>query len=109
MRLRRLPILTSRLTGGDAFTNVAPKLGIRFATDPDGSLYASLSRGFRAPQMTELYRLQSGQEVADLDSEELDNAELGYRRSSERLSWQLCPFSPCGSETASIATLKAST
>ena len=30
-------------------------------------------------QMTELYRLQSGQEVADLDSETLDSLELGVR------------------------------
>ncbi len=76
----------------DSFTNVAPKLGVRFLTDPAGSLYVAASRGFRAPQMTELYRLQSGQEVADLDSEELDNIEIGYRRSTDRLAWQLSAF-----------------
>lgn len=41
--------------------------------------YAALSRGFRPPQMTELYRLQSGQTVADLDTEGLDSFEIGVR------------------------------
>ena len=43
------------------------------------SLYANLARGFRAPQATELYRLQSGQQVADLESERLDSFEFGAR------------------------------
>ena len=38
-----------------------------------------MARGFRAPQATELYRLQSGQQSADLDSEEIDNIEIGLR------------------------------
>ncbi len=42
--------------------------------------------------MTELYRLQSGQSVADLDSEQLDNIELGYRRSGARHTWHLSAF-----------------
>ena len=69
----------------DQFTNLAPKLGARLALNADTTLYASIARGFRAPQMTELYRLQSGQQVADLDSERLDSAELGVRHN--RGSW----------------------
>ncbi|MDX1516933.1 MAG: TonB-dependent receptor [Woeseiaceae bacterium] len=69
----------------DDFTNLAPKLGARLALSADTTLYASVARGFRAPQMTELYRLQSGQQVADLDSERLDSAELGLRL--QRSSW----------------------
>ncbi|MAT93128.1 MAG: TonB-dependent receptor [Halioglobus sp.] len=41
--------------------------------------YLRVARGFRAPQASELYRLQSGQASADLDSEEIDNIELGFR------------------------------
>ncbi|HBQ40318.1 MAG TPA: TonB-dependent receptor, partial [Halieaceae bacterium] len=37
------------------------------------------ANGFRAPDTSELYRLQSGQSVADLESEVMDNIELGLR------------------------------
>jgi iron complex outermembrane recepter protein len=38
-----------------------------------------LARGFRFPQASELYRLQRGQQVADLDNERFDMIELGAR------------------------------
>lgn len=71
----------------DRFTNLAPKLGARLALNSDTTVYASIARGFRAPQMTELYRLQSGQQVAELDSERLDSVELGVRHN--RRSWTI--------------------
>lgn len=76
----------------DSFTNFAPKLGLRYLVSPDGQLYFALGQGFRAPQMTELYRLQNGQTVADLDSERLDNVEIGYRLNAERVAWQFSAF-----------------
>ena len=36
--------------------------------------------------MTELYRLQSGQQVSDLDSEEVDSVEIGFRLNREAFS-----------------------
>lgn len=42
-------------------------------------LYTRVARGFRAPQTSELYRLQSGQQVADIDSEQIDSFEVGVR------------------------------
>ena len=42
--------------------------------------------------MTELYRLQSGQQVADLDSEEIDSIELGLRRQASRTSLDIALF-----------------
>ena len=63
----------------DSFTNVAPRLGIEWATAPNLTLYGVASRGFRPPQATELYRLQSGQNVADLKSEEITAYEVGGR------------------------------
>ena len=69
----------------DRFTNVAPKLALSYRINAQTSLFSSLSRGFRAPQATELYRLQSGQQIADLDSERLDSFELGVR--TTRRSW----------------------
>jgi len=69
----------------DSFTNLAPKFALNFLLGAQTSLYANLSRGFRAPQATELYRLQSGQQVADLDSERLDSLEIGVR--TNKRSW----------------------
>jgi outer membrane receptor protein involved in Fe transport len=76
----------------DSFTNLAPKFTMNFQFSDTGSFYASLARGFRAPQATELYRLQSGQEVADLDSERADSLELGLRRVLDRFSLDVALF-----------------
>lgn len=76
----------------DSFTNVAPKLGLRFVTGERSRLFVTASRGFRAPQMTELYRLQSGQQVADLDSEELDAVELGWRSGTDSVVTELAAY-----------------
>jgi len=63
----------------DEFSNLSPKLGVVYRVDDSHSLYGNLSRGFRAPQTSELYRLQGSQNVADLKSERLDSLELGAR------------------------------
>ena len=62
----------------DSFTNVGARLGVE--KDLSASvLYASVSSGFRPPQVTELYRLRGGQTVADLDSERLTAFEAGFK------------------------------
>jgi outer membrane receptor protein involved in Fe transport len=48
-------------------------------------IFASAASGFRAPQALELYRLQNGQQVADLDSERIASVEAGWR--SGRKAW----------------------
>lgn len=67
----------------DSFTDIAPKLGATWRMRPGHWLYLRGARGFRAPQATELYRLQRGQSVADLDSEKADSGELGWRWSGD--------------------------
>ena len=62
----------------DSFTDVAGRLGVA-RTLAAGEVYANVGSGFRAPQITELYRLQDGQIAADLESEQLLSFELGYR------------------------------
>ena len=76
----------------DAFNNLSPKLGFNYAFGQH-RLFGQLSKGFRAPQATELYRLQNGQNVADIDSEALDSLEVGLRGATARLSYQLTGFS----------------
>ena len=61
----------------DDFLNVAPNLGLLYRVTPELAAYVSLTRGFRPPQATELYRLQAQQSAANLDSETLDSAEVG--------------------------------
>lgn len=65
----------------DSFTNLVPNLSAGFQLNDETRVYANLARGYRVPQMTELYRLQNGQEVSDLDSETIDSFELGLRTS----------------------------
>lgn len=76
----------------DNFTNVAPKIALGRAFGNDWLGYASLAKGFRAPQATELYRLQSGQSVSDLDSEELDSLEVGLKGSGAGWWLKLAAF-----------------
>lgn len=63
----------------DDFTNLAGRVGLEVALRPGNTLYAVAGYGFRPPQTTELYRLQRGQTVADLDSETLRSLEAGLR------------------------------
>ena len=63
----------------DSFNNWSPKLGLIFDYTPEHQFFVNLSHGFRAPQATELYRLQRDQTIADLDSEEIIGAEVGAR------------------------------
>ena len=76
----------------DSFTNVAPKLSLAYRVNDASNFYVSLARGFRAPQATELYRLQSGQQVADLDSERVDSFETGLRSERRNLSVDVALF-----------------
>jgi outer membrane receptor protein involved in Fe transport len=74
----------------DDFLEVAPELTLSRAFG-SGQAWLRLARGFRAPQATELYRLQRGQDVADLESEQLDAIEVGARGGG-RLDWELVAF-----------------
>jgi outer membrane receptor protein involved in Fe transport len=76
----------------DAFLSVAPNLGVAWRLNRRTTAFATLSRGFRAPQATELYRLQNEQDVADLDSPTLDSLEAGVRRQTDRYRVEIAGF-----------------
>ncbi|MBU3672098.1 MAG: TonB-dependent receptor [Sinobacteraceae bacterium] len=63
----------------DQFDNVAPQFEVLWRHSIDSSLYLLLSEGFRPPEITELYRLQRNQSVAELDREQMQAAEIGWR------------------------------
>lgn len=66
-------------SGKNDFDNFSPSLSASYRLDGQTYLYMGLSRGFRAPQATELYRLQRAQQVADLDSVTATNYEVGLK------------------------------
>jgi outer membrane receptor protein involved in Fe transport len=76
----------------DDFLNLAPNAGLLWRLTPALAAYLDLTHGFRPPQATELYRLQAGQDVADLDSETLDSAELGLHWQPGWLRMELATF-----------------
>ncbi len=63
----------------DSFDDISPKLGLSYQLNDNNSLQLRAQRGVRAPQATELYRLQGSQTIADLDSVELDSYEIAFR------------------------------
>jgi iron complex outermembrane receptor protein len=76
----------------DDFSNVTSKLGLSYEITDDHTLYAIATRGYRAPDTSELYRLQRQQSVADLDSERLDSLEVGSRGAFGPLRYSLAAF-----------------
>jgi iron complex outermembrane recepter protein len=76
----------------DDFANFAPHVGLVWRATDAANAYVSLARGFRAPEATELYRLQRQQSVADLDSERADAAEVGLRWRGARAALDIALF-----------------
>ncbi len=71
----------------NSFNDWSPSLAVVHSLSDSHSLYAKAARGFRAPQATELYRLQAGQQVSDLDSEQMDSIEFGWRSAFGKLQF----------------------
>ncbi len=76
----------------DDFDNMTAQIGWIHDFDADSQIYANLSYAFRAPQATELYRLQANQLVSDLDSEKVDSFEVGYRANHGNASYTLSAY-----------------
>jgi outer membrane receptor protein involved in Fe transport len=70
----------------DNYFNFAPNVGLLYRFSEQTSGFANLTRGFRPPQATELYRLQTPQVTADIDSENLDSFETGIRHQGATFS-----------------------
>lgn len=69
------------------------QLGAQYLLNKNNRLYGQVSNGFRAPQATELFRLQGGQVIADLDAEKMDSIEVGLRGNAFSLSYDITLFS----------------
>jgi len=76
----------------DSFTEASYNLGLAWQFMSRQELILNYAHGFRPPQAAELYRLQSGQLVADIDSEEIDSFEAGWRGALLRVECELVGY-----------------
>ena len=80
-------------SSSDDYSNFSPKLRASYALNDNLTLYGNIARGYRAPQATELYRLQRDQQVADLDSETVTSIEAGLEGQYQGISFTLAAYS----------------
>lgn len=76
----------------DEFAAVTAKLAATYDLGANGTAYASLARGARPPQTTDLYRVQRNQDPDGIEPETLDAVEIGWRKVSARGSVSLTGF-----------------
>lgn len=62
-----------------SFNAFSPNINVQYLLSEDWSVYAKFAQGYRAPQATELFRLQNNQAVSDIDTENMNAIELGTR------------------------------
>ena len=74
------------------FLNTAPELGLVFRATEQLSIFSNLRRGFRAPQATELYRLQAEQNIDQIKPETVDSFELGMHGQYPSISYELVGY-----------------
>jgi outer membrane receptor protein involved in Fe transport len=75
------------------FDEVSYQLGGHYQLNSLHTLYGQYSTGYRAPQATELFRLQAGQNVTDLKPEHVDSIEVGLRGQTENVFYDASVFS----------------
>jgi outer membrane receptor protein involved in Fe transport len=76
----------------DDFENFSINSSINHQFSAQLNSFIRLASGFRAPQATEMYRLQNGQVKANLDSEEINSIEWGIRGGQDKISYSLSSF-----------------
>ena len=80
-------------SGDNQFDNWSPKFAAQYRWNKSNALYFRFARAFRAPQATELYRLQRDQVTAELRSEQISSVELGIKGGGPAFRYSLALFS----------------
>ena len=75
-----------------SFNETSVELGMSYQLAPNHRLYSQYSQGHRAPQATELFRLQAGQTLTNLAPEVSDGVELGIRGQRNELFYDVSLF-----------------
>ncbi len=76
----------------DDFLVPTPKFGVVYEVSPNIAAFFRYARGARAPQTTDLYRLQINQTVGEIDPEVLDSVEGGLRGQYGLLSFDMTAY-----------------
>jgi iron complex outermembrane receptor protein len=76
-----------------SFNALSPSVNVQYLMGNNTSLYAKYSQGFRAPQATELFRLQNNQQITDIDNENMNAYEAGIRYSNPTTNLHVAGFS----------------
>jgi outer membrane receptor protein involved in Fe transport len=76
----------------DDFLTVTPKLGFVYDLTDVSTAFVNFARGARAPQTTDLYRVQRGQLPGDADPERMDSVEVGLRGRWGPVTGQIAGF-----------------
>lgn len=76
----------------DTFADVTPKLGLTHIFNDGLTGFVNLARGSRAPQTTDMYRLQSKQVPGEAKSEVIDSLEVGARGTIGNLFYETSVF-----------------
>jgi iron complex outermembrane recepter protein len=76
----------------DEFFDVTPKLGVTHTFNETVTGFANLARGARAPQTTDLYRLQDNQIPGQVESERTDSIEVGARGNMHGINYELASY-----------------
>lgn len=74
------------------FWDPTPKLGLAHTFSDEVTGFINLARGARAPQTTDLYRLQVNQQPNEIDSEKVDSAEIGARGQVASVSYEIAAY-----------------
>ena len=82
----------------DNFSNIATRVGYKHLISDQTSIWGLVGWGYRPPQTTELYRLQSGQSVADLESEKLRSMEVGIQFQAHPFNVNISAYSEINRE-----------
>ncbi len=76
----------------DEFTTFTPKFGVVQEWSKAVSSYVNLSRGARAPQVTDLYELQYKQVAGQIKTETMNSLEIGTRGTIADVSFDLATY-----------------
>lgn len=76
----------------DTFTDVTPKLGLAHTFSDEITGFVNWKRAARAPQTTDLYRLQANQVAGEVESEKLDSLEVGARGTWGTLEYEAAAY-----------------
>lgn len=73
----------------DRFNNLSSHMTMHYRPQLNWDAYVKLSKSYRVPQATELYRLQRDQLQANLESESLSGIEIGFKSSYNLLNYNI--------------------